>query len=146
MSSKLILEIITPDQVTYRDEAISVTLPTAAGQITVLPGHIPLVSPLVAGEVIIRDGQKETYLAVSTGLVQINPDHIKILTSSAERAENIDEARAEEARERAQAIMAEHKDDVDYTALSAKIEKEVARLHVARKRKHHITPSPHTEE
>src|SRR3989344_6577534 len=114
MSSALTVEIITPEKVTYTGQALSITLPTAAGQITVLPGHIPLVSPLVAGEVIIRDGKSEAYFAVSNGLAQINASNIKILTSSAEQAEEIDEARAEQARQRALKLMTERRDDVDY--------------------------------
>ena len=145
MASTLTIEIITPERITYSGPAVSVTLPTAAGQITVLPGHIPLVSPLAAGEAIVRNGSDEVYLAVSTGIVQINADSIKILTSSAERAEDIDEARAEQARQRAVQLMAERRDDVDYTALSAKIEKEIARMHVARKRRHHSGPQINQE-
>lgn len=135
MTTSLTIEIITPEKVIYNGQAVSITLPTMAGQITVLPGHIPLVAPLVAGEAIIRDGKVETYLAVSSGLAQVNPNHIKILTSSAERAEDIDEARAEQAHRRAQELMTEKRDDVDYTALSAKIGKELTRLKVARSRR-----------
>ena len=148
MSSALTFEIITPEKVTYTGQALSITLPTAAGQITVLPGHIPLVSPLVAGEVIIRDGKSEAYFAVSNGLAQINASNIKILTSSAEQAEEIDEARAEQARQRALKLMTERRDDVDYAALSAKIEKELARLKVVRSRRrtHQNSPRPYAEE
>ena len=139
------VEVITPEGITYRGSAVSLTLPTSSGQITVLPGHIPLVSNVVAGEMVIRDGKDETFLAVSGGLVQVNPDHVKILITTAERAEDIDEARAEQAHRRAQELMTEKRDDVDYAALSAKIEKELARMHVARKRKHGITPQPRQE-
>lgn len=145
MTAGLTVEIITPEKVIYSGQAVSITLPTATGQITVLPGHIPLVAPLAAGEAIIRDGKQDIYLAVASGLAQVNPDNIKVLTSSAERAEDIDEARAEQAHRRAAELMAEKRDDVDYTALAAKIEKEVARLHVARKRKHHTGPQINQE-
>ena len=137
MAAEFKLDIITPEKTTYTGTAVSLTLPTSAGQITVLPGHIPLVSTVVAGEIIIRSTSGQTFLAVSSGLLHVKPDHIKILVNTAERAEDIDEARAEQAHRRAQELMTEKRDDVDYTALSGKIEKELARLKVARSRRRH---------
>jgi F-type H+-transporting ATPase subunit epsilon len=145
MAHKLTIEIITPEKIIFSGNVDQITLPTAAGQITVLPNHEALVSALASGELIIKDGASETFMAVSDGLIQVHPDRVRILTDTAERAEDIDEARAEQAHRRAQDLMTEKKDDVDYTALSAKIEKELARLHVARKRKHRVTPEPHTD-
>lgn len=145
MVTKLAIEIITPEKIIFSGNADQVILPTAAGQITVLPSHQAMVSALAAGELVIKDGGNETFMAVSDGLIQIHPDRVRILTDTAERAEDIDEIRAEQAHRRAQDLMAEKKEDVDYTSLTAKIEKELARLHVARKRKHRITPEPHTD-
>jgi F-type H+-transporting ATPase subunit epsilon len=104
------------------------------------------VSTIVAGEIIIRSGNNQTFLAVSGGLAQINSDQVKILVNTAERAQDIDEARAEQAHQRALQLMTEKRDDVDYTALASKIEKELTRMHVARKRKHHTAPTPHVGE
>ncbi|NUM25812.1 MAG: ATP synthase F1 subunit epsilon [Candidatus Buchananbacteria bacterium] len=141
--AKLQIEIITPEKIIYSGSADQITLPTAAGQITVLPLHQPLISALTAGEIIIKENNNEIFMAVSTGLIQVHPDQVRILTDTAERVEDIDEARAQEAHQRAQELMAEKKDTVDYTQLSAKIEKELARLRVAKRRRH--INQPHIE-
>jgi F-type H+-transporting ATPase subunit epsilon len=145
MTSKLTIEIITPEKIIFSGSVDQITLPTAAGQITVLPSHEAMVSALAAGELIIKDGSTETFMAVSDGLIQVHPDRVRILTDTAERAEDIDEARAEQAHRRATELMTEKQDQVDYAALSAKIEKEIARMHVARRRKHRTAPQPHIE-
>ncbi|MFH1173004.1 MAG: F0F1 ATP synthase subunit epsilon [bacterium] len=136
-------KIITPEKVVYESEISQVTLPTEQGEITVLPNHLPLVSVLRPGELIIKKDGQEIPLAVSGGFVQIKKNELVVLADTAERAEEIDEARAETARQRAQQSIAEARDKeaVDYTALAAKMEKELARLRVARKRKRHNLPN-----
>ncbi len=141
MAKKINLEIITPEKIIFKQPVDQITLPTQNGEITVLPDHIPLISLLSAGAVkIIADG-KETALAISGGLIQINPQGVKILADTAELAEEIDVKRAEIAHQRALELMKEkEKDDVEYTTLAAKIEKELARMKVARRRHHHNMP------
>lgn len=136
--SSIKFKIITPEKVVYESEISQVTLPTQQGEITILPNHLPLVSVLQPGELIIKKDNQEIAMAVSGGFVQVKKNEVVVLADTAEQAEEIDEARAEEARQRARKLMAEYKDKeaVEYTALAAKIEKELARLKVARKRKH----------
>lgn len=132
----LTLKIVTPDGVTYDSAADSVSLPTAAGEITVLPHHIPLVTVLKAGEVRIKTPAQEFALSVSSGVVEIRPGSVVyVLAETAERAENIDLARAEAARARAAELMAsqERLDDEDFARLTASLEKELVRLRVGRK-------------
>ncbi len=143
MATKLTIEIITPEKTIYSGTADQITLPTALGQITILPNHQNLISALVPGEIIIKDQKNETFIATSDGLIQVHPDRIRILTDTAERAEDIDEARAEEAHRRASELMTKKQENVDYTALTAKMEKELARLRVARRR--HRRQQPHIE-
>lgn len=135
--SKIKFKVVTPERMVYENEVEQVTLPTLDGQITVLPNHIPLMSILQPGELLLKKDGKEIPLAVSSGFVQVNKNEVVILADSAEHAEEIDEKRAEEARERAQKLLREvkNREDVNYAALASKIEKEFARLHVARKRK-----------
>lgn len=147
---KINFEITTPEGVVYKaNDVESVSLPTASGEITILPHHIPLVSALVAGEArVIKNGQTDL-LAVSGGFIEIQPNSkIIVLADTAERAENININRAEEARKKAEEIMKEkQKDDVDYARLASQIEKELVRLRVARK--HHSTKGSfviHSEE
>ncbi|MFZ6036291.1 MAG: F0F1 ATP synthase subunit epsilon [Patescibacteria group bacterium] len=135
MSDKLQFEIITPDGTVFSEAVDEVVIPTPDGEIGVLPHHVPLVSLLQAGEVRIRMDDQVTYLAVSSGLLQVHPDKVVALADSAERAEQIDEQRAEEARARAAQLMQDKRvDSEEFAALSAKIEKELARLRVAKRR------------
>lgn len=130
-------KIVTPERVVFEDEVDSITLPTRTGEITVLPNHIPLVSSLKAGEVLIRKDKQEVPMAISGGFVEIAENSLVILADTAEHFEEIDEARAEEARKRAEELLSRkeeiQKEDVDYTVLAAKMEKELARLRVVRK-------------
>jgi len=100
-----------------------------------LPNHIPLVSQLSPGEIVIKNnGKEEGLMAVSGGFVEVLPDQVVILADTAERAEDIDEARAEEARQKAEKLLKTKLIDVEQFAMfTAQIEKEMARLKVARK-------------
>jgi len=131
-------KIVTPERVVYEDAVDQVTVPTTEGEITVLPNHIPLVSILRPGELLIKKGNDEKNIAVSSGFVQVNKNEVIILADTAEHAEEIDEKRAKEGHERARNLMQEMKnsEDVSYVNLSAKLEKELARLKVARKKKY----------
>ena len=133
MSDKISFKIITPERVIFEDQVDQVSLPTPDGEITVLPDHIPLVSVLQPGELRCKKGNTEYSLAVSGGFCEVRPDNsLVVLADTAERAEEIDIVRAEEAHQRALKLMAEARDkeSVDYAALQAKLEKEFARLRV----------------
>ncbi|MBI5466422.1 MAG: ATP synthase F1 subunit epsilon [Candidatus Kerfeldbacteria bacterium] len=143
MTQKILsFQIATPERVVFNAEAVeSVSLPTKMGEITILPDHLPLVASLVPGEVRVKVGGQEISLAVSGGFIEVAPGRVVVLADTAERAEEIDVKRAEEARERARQLMKrEHiAEEIDYTALAARLEKELARLKVVRRhreRKH----------
>ncbi|MEW6611048.1 MAG: ATP synthase F1 subunit epsilon [Patescibacteria group bacterium] len=131
-------KIVTPERIVYEDEVDSVTLPTIMGEITILPHHIPLVSTVASGELVVRKGNEAHPMAISGGFVEVREgSSVTVLADTAERVHEIDEARAEEAKERARKVLAERQaEDIDYTALATKIEKELARLRVARKYAH----------
>ena len=128
-------KIVTPDGIMYDDAVDQVTIPTAMGQITVLPNHIPLISVLAAGELVIKKDDELTNLAVSSGVLEVRPgSELYIVADTAERAEQIDIERAEVARKRADELMKqEHVADVDYARIQAKLEKELARIRVGKK-------------
>lgn len=131
------LNIITPEKIVFSDEVDQVTIPTMDGEITVLPHHIPLVGLLKAGELIIKKGDEIIPLAVSGGMLQVRADGITILADTAERVEEILEERAEEARKAAEKLLVEKRFDAEeYAAIAAKMERELARLKVARKWRH----------
>lgn len=128
------VSIITPERIVFSDSVESITLPTQEGEITVLENHIPLVGIVQPGELIIRKNQEIIPLAISGGIIQVGKAAVAILADTAEHVEEIVEERAQEARRRAEKIIAEKKLDAsEYATLSAKIEKELARIKVAKK-------------
>lgn len=130
------LKIVTPEKSIYENEIFQVTIPTMDGEITVLSHHIPLVSVLKAGELKFKDKDGEHEMAVSGGFLEVKGNNeIIILADHAERADNIDIARAEEARKRAEEQMKNIKNvqDVDFAKLQAVIDRELNRLRVAKK-------------
>lgn len=129
-------KIVKPEGVVYEDIIEKVTIPTLAGEITVLPEHSPLVSVLATGIVIIKKKDFEVNLAVSGGILEIRQDSkVYIMADSAERAEEIDLERAEQARQRAEKLLEEKSnlDDVDFAKLQAVIEREMNRINVGKK-------------
>lgn len=129
-------QIITPERVVFSEEVEQVTTMTRDGEITVLPHHIALVSILQPGELKYKKNGQEFSLAVSGGFLEVLPDNsLVILADTAEPAEEIDLERAEKAREKAEKLMSEsrHREDVDYTALQANLEKALNRLKIAKK-------------
>lgn len=129
---KLKFEIITPEKVVFQDEVDSVTLPTANGEITILPQHIPLISITKPGEIMMRKDNKAHHLVVMRGFVETSENKVRLLTDAAELAEEIDERRAEEARIRAQKLLTESKDKVQYIEASAALERALVRLKFVR--------------
>ncbi len=129
-------KIVTPEKSIYENEIFQVTIPTMDGEITVLPNHIPLVSVLKAGELKFKDKDGEHQMAVSGGFLEVRgKNEIVILADHAERVDEIDMARAEEARKRAEEQMKNIKNvqDVDFAKLQAIMDRELNRLRVAKK-------------
>ena len=129
-------KIATPEKVVYEDEVFQVTIPTIAGEITVLPNHIPLIGVLKAGELRIKVKDGEHPFAVYGGFLEIRGNNeLIILADNIERVEEIDLEKAEEARKRAEEQMKkiENMGDVDYARLQAVIERETNRLRVSKK-------------
>src|SRR5438105_6553047 len=102
MASTLKLEIVTPEAMTFSEDVEMVTLPAAEGEMGVFPQHVPLMTQIVAGEIIVRKDGKDFFLAVGEGFVEVTGERVAIMTDMAMRAESIDEAKAEEARQRAE--------------------------------------------
>ncbi len=124
-------------------EVDSVSLPTPLGEITVLPHHIPLVSNLSAGELRYKKGGHADFFAVSGGFVEIKKSgEIVVLADTAEFGHEIDENRAEEARARARELMKRsYHDETSHAAAAAIIEKNLARVRVARKHRSKNQPN-----
>lgn len=136
MSSMLHFEIITPERVVYQDAIDAVTLSTQSGEITILPNHTPLVSVLKPGEMVLKKGNDEVLVAVAGGFVQVEPgSKVIILADAAERAEDIDELAAEEARARAEELKSQKLSEEEYATTEASLLHALARLKVVQKHK-----------
>lgn len=132
------LKVVTPEGSIYESTEVSgITLPTAAGVITVYEGHEQLISLLVPGELEVeKDGKVVNSFAISSGVIEVRDGStINLMVETAERVEDIDIERAEEARARAEAYLAEKHDieEEEFARIQAKLQKELARLDVAAK-------------
>ena len=101
------LDIVTAEQSVYADDVDMVIAPGVQGQLGILPHHAPLMTTLAHGELLVRKGGEEHYLAISGGFLEVRPDRVIILADAAERAEEIDVARAQEARQKAEQLLSE---------------------------------------
>jgi F-type H+-transporting ATPase subunit epsilon len=135
MAETLKLEIVTPQAVVFSEDVNMVTLPVLEGQIGVYPQHVRVVTQIVPGELIVTTGGQERALAVGEGLVEIAPDHVSIVTDMALPADQIDEAKVEEARERAAARLREKISDEEVATVNASLARSLAQLQVKRRRR-----------
>jgi F-type H+-transporting ATPase subunit epsilon len=136
MAGTLKLEIVTPEGKSYSDDVDMVTLPGVEGEMGIFPQHVPLVTQITSGEIIARKGGRDDFLAVGEGFVQITGERVAIMTDMAVKAENIDEAKAEEARKRAEARLGEKLDDEEAALVNAALAHSLAQLKVKRRQRH----------
>ena len=127
------LEIVTPDAMVYSEDVDMVTLPGIEGEMGIFPKHVPLMTQLAAGEISVRKDGQDFFLAVGDGFVEVTGERVSILTDMAIKAENIDEVRAEEARQRAEARLAEKLDDEEVATANAALAHSLAQLKVKRR-------------
>ena len=135
MANTLRLEIVTPEAKTYSEEVEMVTLPGVEGEMGIYPMHVPLMTQIKAGELTVRRGSQDYFLAIGDGFVEITADKVAIMTDMAIKADDIDEAKAEEARRRAEARLAEKLDDEEAALVSAALAHSLAQLHVKRRQR-----------
>jgi len=132
MVSILKLEIVTPDGIVVSEDVEMVTLPGSEGQLGILPQHIPLMTQLIPGEIIVRKGGTDRFLAVGQGLVEVLGDRVSILTDLAIAVENIDEANAEDERQRAEDRLKENLSTEEVASVQAALARSMAELTVKR--------------
>lgn len=135
MASTLKLEIVTPEGTAFSDDVELVTLPGVEGQLGVLPHHVELMTRIVPGEMLVRRGGKDDFIAIGGGLVEITGSHVSIATDMAVAAASIDEAKAEEARQRAAARLHEKLSSEEVASVNASLARSLAQLRV--KKRHH---------
>jgi F-type H+-transporting ATPase subunit epsilon len=125
------LQIVTPDRNIIHDQVDEVEIPGVGGYFGVLPGHAPLLAALTSGELWFRKGQEKTYLSVAFGFAEVLPERVTILAKLAERADEIDVARAEAARKRAEDRLAHPESDIDFRRNAVALAKAMTRLQVS---------------
>ena len=135
MANTLNLQIVTPEGVIFSEDVEMVALRSVDGQIGILPHHIRLMTQMVPGEMIVRKDGRDQYLAVGEGLVEVTGDHVAIATDMAVAVEKIDEAMAEEARQRAEARLSDKISDEEVASVNASLARSLAQLHVKRRRR-----------
>jgi F-type H+-transporting ATPase subunit epsilon len=135
MADTLRLEIVTPAGTVYSEDVEMVTLPGIAGQMGVYPQHVPLITHMVPGEMIVRKDGREGFVATGAGLVEVTARRVAILTDLAIPADRIDEAKAEEARQRAEARLREKLSAEEVAATNASLARSLAQLRVKRRRR-----------
>lgn len=132
---KIKFKIITPEKTVYDKEIDQATLPVTDGEVTIMPNHRSYIASLKAGEIMLRVGKEEIYMAVAGGFLEFDQNKLVVLADRAERAEEIDEKRAEEARKRAEELKEQkvNMSEEEFARVAALVEKEMNRVRVAKK-------------
>jgi len=137
MAATLKLEIVTPEKTTFSEDVDMVTLPGVEGEMGIYPQHVPLMTRVVPGEVIVRQGTREFSLVIGEGFVEITAIRVAILTDMAIGADEVDEAKAEEARLAAEARLREKLSPDEVASVNASLARSLAQLQVKRRQRHH---------
>ena len=135
MANTMKLEIVTPEAKVYSEDVEMVTLPGSEGEMGIYPMHVPLMTAIKAGEVAAHKDGQDYFFAVGDGFVEITGDKVAILTDMAFKADDIDEAKAEEARRRAEARLAERLDAEEAALVTAALTHSLAQLNVKRRQR-----------
>ena len=135
MANTLKLEIVTPEAKIYSEDVEMVTLPASEGEMGVYPAHVPLMTQVNSGELVVRKDGRDYFLAVGEGFAEITGDHVAVLTDMAMKADDIDETKAEEARKRAEARLAEKLGDEEQATVQAALMHSMAQLKVKRRQR-----------
>ncbi|MGA2967549.1 MAG: ATP synthase F1 subunit epsilon [Candidatus Levyibacteriota bacterium] len=132
---KLALEIITPLKVVLSEEVDEITIPTVEGEISILPNHVNLLTKITQGEMVIRKGSHSDLFAITGGFLEVLNGHVNVLADYAIHADDIEIAKVEEAKERAQKAMKEKLTEEDFRVANAELAKSLLQLKVAHKRR-----------
>ena len=133
--STIRLDIVTAERLVYSEDVDVVIAPGVEGQLGILPHHAPLMTTLQTGELRVRKGGEELFLAISGGFLEVRPDRVIVLADAAERADEIDVARAEEAKRRAEERLREHLPGLDTARAEVALRRALTRLEMVGRRR-----------
>lgn len=128
------LEIITPERVVLSEDVDAVVIPATEGEVTILPEHIPLFTRVKPGEIKYIKGKEEHFMAIQDGFLEVLNDNVNILTNYAVRSEEIEIAKVEAAKKRAEEMFREKRSEEDLVVAEAELRKAILELKVARRR------------
>ena len=131
----LLLQIITPEKIVYSDEIDEIVVPTIDGEIAILPNHINLLTQIISGELIVKKGTSTQLLAITGGFLEINDNKINVLADYAIKAQDVETARAMEAKKRAEKIMSEKSTEKDFKIAQGELIKAILELRISTKYK-----------
>jgi F-type H+-transporting ATPase subunit epsilon len=134
MADTFQIEVVTPEKMVVRDVAEEMQIPGKNGYLGILPGHAPLVTELAVGEISYRNACTTHHLAVAWGFAEVLPDKVTILAETAERADEIDVKRAQEAKQRAEERMKSGNTEADFSRAEDALQRAETRLEVAEKK------------
>ena len=134
------LEIITAEREIFADDIDILVAPGIEGELGILPHHAPLMTMIQPGELLVRKNGEETYMVVTGGFLEVRPDKVIVLADACERAEEIDVARAEEAKRRAEEKLKTRPPDVEAASIEAALRRSLTRLKVAERRRRKAKP------
>lgn len=133
---KLLIEIVTPEKIVFKEEnAEEVLIPTPNGQIGILPHHLPLLTQVTSGELVVKKGKTTQFLAITSGFAEIANNKITILADYAVRSEEIEIAKAQEAKKRAEQLLNEKISAKDFAIAEADLRRSILELKVAQRRR-----------
>lgn len=133
-----LLEILSPESAVFSDSVDEVTLPTEKGDITILTHHVPLFSKLSEGEVRIKKGDKQTLIAIAGGFLEVEKERVSILSDYAVKAENIEVAKAIEAKKRAEELLKNRSENADMLIVEKELQRSILELKIAEKIKRKV--------
>lgn len=131
MEQSLHLEIISPEHTSVNDQVSYVSLPGINGELGILPEHTPLLVALDIGKVYYRQDSDDHYVFISAGFAEVSNNKVTVLTEAAEKASEIDVARAQEAKKRAEACLLKAEEDIDMARAEAAMHRAIIRLNIS---------------
>ena len=134
MDNKIRLDIVTPYGLVLSEDVDEITATGSEGEFGVLPGHVPFITTLKIGMLVVKNGNATSYIFVSSGYAEVAPDKVVVLADSAERAEDIDVERAKAAMKRAEDRLRQE-EKIDFARATAALERAAIRIQVAEKRR-----------
>jgi F-type H+-transporting ATPase subunit epsilon len=135
MAGGMRFDIVTPEETISYENVQMVTLPGATGQIGVFAQHVPLMTQMAPGEIVVHKGGRDTYIATGEGIIEITAEHVSVLTDLALESDRIDEAKVEEARRRAEARLREKLSDEEAAMANAALARSLAQLRVKKRQR-----------